>query len=108
MILKRAWQLLLTVFFVLVISMLRSVTPEKIPVSNDRIFNDVKFKRCMKTSQTAGKPLKLLKKECKDYAEIIDGKSEAAKNCTELKRNEIGWTEEEIDLYCNKLWRGYR
>ena len=73
-----------------------------------RVFNEVKFARCMKRSQTAGKPLKILKKECKDYAEIIYGKLEAAKKCAKLKREEINWTEEEIDLYCNKLWRGYR
>ena len=77
-------------------------------LKNERIIDQDKFNSCMQTSQKEGKSLDDLKRECKDYAETITGKVEAAAKCIKWKKAEIGWTNKEIDLYCNKMWRGYR
>ena len=70
-------------------------------------YKNKQFKYCMEHGKTSGQSLKNLRKECKRYAEVSEVKDKAVKKCTKWKTEEIGWTNKEIDLYCNKFWRGY-
>ena len=70
--------------------------------------NTKKFEYCMKEGKTAGQSLESLANECRRYIETSELKNKAVAKCVKWKNNEIGWTEKEIDIYCNKFWRGYK